>query len=258
MARIVLIHWKEAELEERVARLERAGHEVHGWHAVDGPGVLRALGRDPPDALVIDLGRLPSHGREVGVAVRTRKTTRHVPLVFVGGAPEKVERVKAVLPDATYVAWRSVRGAITRAMKRPLRSPVVPGSNLAAYAGTPLPKKLGIRDGASVALVGAPPRFERTLGTLPEGVTLRRDARAKTDLTLFFVRTARALEARIERLVPRAESAGLWIVWPKRGAGVPGDLTQAAVRRIGLAAGLVDFKICAVDETWSALRFTRR
>lgn len=258
MARVVLVHWKEAELAERVERLVGAGHAVDAWHEVDGAKVLRALGEDPPDVLVIDLGRLPSHGREVGVAVRTRKSTRAVPLVFVDGAKEKVERVRAVLPDAEYVTWRGIRGAITRATKARKRSPVVPSSNLAAYAGTPLPKKLGIRAGSSVALLGAPQGFDRVLRPLPDGVTIRRDARARTDLTLCFVRSTKELEGRIARLVPRAVHGGLWLVWPKRTSALAGDLTQQTVRRIGLAAGLVDFKVAAVDATWSGLRFTQR
>lgn len=258
MARICLIHWKEHELAERVARLVRAGHEVDAWHEVDGAKALRTLGSSPPDALVIDLSRLPSHGREVGVALRAQKATRRIPLVFVEGAPEKVERVKAVLPDATFATWGTIRGAVTRARKRAPKDPVVPSSNLAAYAGTPLPRKLGIKPSSVVALVGAPRGFEKTLGALPKGVTLRHDARGASDLTLYFPPSAKALEGRIERLIPRAAKGGLWIVWSKKTSGVVSDLTQAVVRRIGLAAGLVDFKVCAVDETFSGLRFTQR
>ena len=107
-------------------------------------------------------------------------------------------------------------------------------------------------------MLGAPDDFETTLGALPDDVRLRRDARAPTDLTLVFARSQRSLDGRIARLVPRAEKGGLWIVWPKQTSSLAGDLTQAAVRRIGLDAGLVDFKVCAVDATWSGLRFTRR
>ena len=176
--------------------------------------------------------------------------------MFVDGAQEKVARVKVILPDATFTTWRGVRGAITRATKRQPKTLVVPSSNLAAYAGTPLPKKLGIMPGSSVALAGAPADFENALGALPAGVTLRRDLRARTDLTLFFARSARELERRIARLKARAPRGGLWLLWPKQASGVGSDLTQATVRRIGLAAGLVDFKVGSVDATWSGLRFT--
>jgi hypothetical protein len=109
-----------------------------------------------------------------------------------------------------------------------------------------------------VALVGAPERFAGTLEGLPEDVTIRPDARGSADLTLWFVRSRRDLARRIARMAGRAEAGGLWILWPKRMSGVPTDLTQEDVRRAGLGAGLVDYKVCAVDATWSAFRFARR
>ena len=256
--RVCLIHWNESEIEERASRLETAGCEVDAWHRIDGAGALRDLGTTPPDAVVIDLSRIPSHGREVGVAIRARKTTRHVPLVFVEGAPEKVQRVRDVLPDAVYTSWRGIRGALKRAVTRPPKDPVKPDSNLAAYAKTPLPKKLGIREGTVVALVGAPAGFQTTLGELPADVTLRSNTRGRSDVTLWFVRSRKALEGRVSRMLGRAEKGGLWIVWPKKTSALACDLTQAVVREIGLAAGLVDFKVCRVDEIWAGLRFTRR
>ena len=104
----------------------------------------------------------------------------------------------------------------------------------------------------------APDDFEKTLGDLPEGVTLRRRAGGRNDLLIWFARSRAELERRVARIGEQAGRGGLWIVWAKKASGVSGDLTQAIVRRTGLAAGLVDYKVCAVDETWSGLRFTRR
>lgn len=129
---------------------------------------------------------------------------------------------------------------------------------MAAYAGTPLPKKLGINPGSAVGLVGAPEQFERTLGKLPAGVRLRRQARGHLDVTLWFVRSEKELVRRIARMGTFAATGGLWIVWPKKSSGVSSDLTQAIVRRAGLASGLVDYKIAAIDATWSGLKFTER
>jgi len=220
--------------------------------------VWKRLRQDPPEAVVIDLSRLPSQGRDVGVAVRKHKATRHVPLVFVDGETAKVDRVKQTLPDAVYTAWSRIQSALKRAIARPPTEPVVPQSSMEGYAGTPLPKKLGIKVGSVVVLIGAPPEFERTLGELPDDVTLRRHNRGRRDLTIWFTRSPKDLRRRIERMGNAAGDGGLWIVWPKKSSVEATDLTQALVRKIGLDAGLVDYKICAVDETWSGLKFTRR
>ena len=129
---------------------------------------------------------------------------------------------------------------------------------MAGYSGTPLVKKLGIKENAVVALVGAPRDFEKTLGRLPGGVTLRRRAGSRADLTLWFAKSARDLEGRIARMAASIGRDGLWIAWPKKASGVVTDLSEGLVRRSGLATGLVDYKICAIDATWSGLRFARR
>src|SRR5580700_10405896 len=99
MARIRLFHWKASEAEPLLAALKDAGHSVDYQEKLASPRELRD---HPPDAYVIDLSRLPSHGREVGVYLRGAKATRHVPIVYVGGEPEKIEYVRRALPDAAY------------------------------------------------------------------------------------------------------------------------------------------------------------
>ncbi|UCG89489.1 MAG: DUF3052 family protein [Gemmatimonadota bacterium] len=129
---------------------------------------------------------------------------------------------------------------------------------LAGYSGTPLPKKLGIKNGATVVLVGGPKGFESTLGPLPEGVTLRKQARGKCDMIIWFPKSRKDLERRVSELGALAGKGGMWIAWPKQASGVKSDLNQAIVRSSGLAVGLVDYKICAIDETWSGLKFAKR
>lgn len=255
--RIRLIHWKASECAERVQRLREAGCDEVDASPFAGPPSVRQLAAQPPLAVVIDLGRLPSQGREVGVALRLRKGTRSLPLVFVDGAADKVARVRQVLPDATFTSWPQIGTALRAALARPAAAVAVPDSIFAAYAGRPLTAKLGVREGAVVALVQAPDGFRASLGDLPEGVTLRAGARGGWDLMLWFVRTAVQLERGIG---PRARACHgpMWILWPKKRPGTTGDLTQQAVRARGLAAGLVDYKVCAVDATWSGLLFRRR
>ncbi len=134
-----------------------------------------------------------------------------------------------------------------------MTSPVLPRPTRVGYSATPLAKKLGIREASTVALVGA--SLEFTIPDLPSGVGLRRSARGQTDVTLWFVRSATELAARVADMAKRADKNALWICWPKRTSGVRTDVTERAVRTAGLANGLVDFKIVAIDETWSGLRF---
>jgi hypothetical protein len=256
MKRIRYVHWDPAESEERAERIRSAGYEVA--YGSISPDILKQLRNRPPAAVVIDLERLPSQGRDIGVALRTYKSTRNVPLVFVGGKPEKVARVEKLLPDAVFTSWNRIRGSLKRAIANPPKEPVVHKSALAAYSGTPLSKKLGIKESSKVALVGAPQGFEKTLAELPDNVSFRRRADCKCDLLIWFTRSRRDLESRIERLGNLAGKDGLWVMWPKKTSGKNTDLTQALVRRTGLASGLVDYKVCSVDTTWTGLRFARR
>lgn len=258
MSHIVLVHWKESEAEERAAGLRSAGHRVDLFCRQNDLVGLRRLRDSPPDAVVVDLGRLPSHGREVGAWLRRGKTSRHVPLVFVGGKSDKVAETRKLLPDATFAAWDEAAAAVAGALARPVQDPVVPGT-MDGYSGTPLPKKLGVKAGSTLALLGAPDDFEDTLGSLPEGVRIRRSARGRAELVLLFAETQAELRKRFpaaERTM--ADGGGLWIVWPKKSSGRSKDLGEAEVRRFGLDAGLVDYKICAVDKVWSGLKFARR
>lgn len=257
MSRLALIHWNSKEAEERAGRLRGAGHRVI---VVSDPKVdhLRAVRASPPQAFVIDLSRLPSHGRAVGVWLRQQKATRATALVFVGGERAKVAATRRLLPDAVYARWNEIRGALRRALQKPPTRPIVPGT-MAGYSGTPLPKKLAIRPGAVVALLGAPAGFERTLGALPEGARLQNHARGRPELALLFSKSQAELERRFAaaaRALP--EGGKLWLIWPKKTSGIESDLSEPVVRAFGLGRGWVDYKICAVDETWSGLLFSRR
>jgi hypothetical protein len=122
-----------------------------------------------------------------------------------------------------------------------------------------LPKKLGIAEGSRVALVGAPEGFERVLEPLPPGVRLMKQPRSNLDVVVFFVTRRAELSRRFPRLATVLHcDGGLWVAWPKRTAGVATDLSERDVREVGLGAGLVDNKVCAIDEVWSSLRFVYR
>ncbi|HET6350101.1 MAG TPA: hypothetical protein VFH88_13560, partial [Candidatus Krumholzibacteria bacterium] len=110
MTRIRLIHWNADEAKDRIRRLRAAGYQVD-YDALTSD-ILRGVRQRPPAALVIDLGRLPAHGREVALSMREYKGTRSVPLVFLEGEPEKVEKIRTLLPDAAFSSWPNAGGAI--------------------------------------------------------------------------------------------------------------------------------------------------
>jgi hypothetical protein len=129
----------------------------------------------------------------------------------------------------------------------------------AGYSGTPLAQKLGIKAGHSVALLKAPAGFETTLVGLPDGVTIRTAARGTNDVLVSFHTRRADLEKRLRLLVDAMDvDGGLWIAWPKKASGVPTDITEDTVRAVALPIGLVDNKVCAIDETWSGLRVVWR
>ena len=253
---IRLICWKADRAAELANELESAGFTVD-FSALDGAG-LRELRRSPPDAVVIDLGRLPAQGRDVGVMLRSAASSRHTPLVFLEGSEEKVAKAREVLPDAGYTPRGGMVESIRRAIAAPTADPIVPESTFAGYSGTPLPRKLGITSNSTTALVEAPADFESTLGELPPGVAVVRGATPEAGVTLWFLRSLSDLEKEIDRMAKTSGDGRLWICWPKKASGIVTDLSQNRVRSTGLASGLVDFKICAIDAIWSGLCFTRR
>ena len=128
------------------------------------------------------------------------------------------------------------------------------------YSGTPLVRKLGIKPEARLGLIAAPEGFDATLGGLPDGVSVRRRLGGQQfDVIVSFFARRSELERRLPRLVDALDpSGGLWIAWPKRASGVATDVTEHVVHELGLATGLVDNKVCAIDEVWSGFRFVYR
>lgn len=246
--RIHLIHWNAAEAAERLRELKALGYEAR-WQAEQGGPALRVLCAAPPEAFVIDLTRAPGNGCAVGMFLRQRRATRTVPLIFAGGTPEGVSRARKVLPDALYASWDRIATVLEEALGRPRTDVVVP-KTMDLWAGRPLPVKLGVRAGVSVRLFGAPAGFERRLGPLPRG--------GDVPLILVFARSQRELAGHFQSALREMGAHGrVWLIWPKQSAGAGSDVTLASVRGLARTAGLAESKICAIDEDWSGLLYTR-
>jgi CheY-like chemotaxis protein len=247
MARVVVVHFNPPNLDKRLARL--SGNDVESL-TPKGQADLKPLRESPPDAFVVDLDRRPSEGRSIAVQLRRYASTRNVPIVFAGGEADQVARVQNLLPDATYVPWVAVVTALKRA--EALEKPVVPAT-MDAYSQTELEPKLGVRDGTTVLLLGAPDGFGRAL---------RRAECVETgpaQLVMLFSPSVADLEREFAAASAAIAPGGsIWLCWPKKTSGLQSDLDQASVRRYGMNRGLVDFKVAAIDATWSGLRFARK
>jgi hypothetical protein len=258
MVAVRLICWNRDLAQERQVFLARAGFEVDA-----SPLVTSGLGgqfRDkPPAVVVIDLDRLPSHGREVAVYLRQGKATRRIPIVFAGGVEEKVARIRAELPDAVFAEWKAVGPAVKKALKLTPAEPVKPVAHMARYNGSPLARKLGLKPNATCALLGAPDGFEEQLGEIPEGMEFKPGISRQTSLAIWFVRSRLELEAAADLASLRMPEGGsVWIVHPKQAGRYRTDFNQNDVRAAALAVGLVDYKVCAVDDDWAGLKFARK
>ena len=256
MARLHLVHWDAPEGRRHQRALEALGHEVVYLDELTGTPLVRALRAGGVDLIILDLSRRPSHAREIAMSLRSRTTTRHIPLLFVDGEPEKVAAIRAVLPDAAYTTWGRMRTAIPAAIRTAPAAPFVPPDAL--YAGRTLVQKLGIAAGERVAVVAAPPGFAATLGALPAKATLTASVDATAGRVLWFLRSRAELQLAVARLVASLDRRVAWLIWPKKASGVTTDLDGNVVREAGLAGGLVDFKVCSVDATWSGLAFKRK
>ena len=129
----------------------------------------------------------------------------------------------------------------------------------AGYSGTPLPRKLGLKPGMDVAWIGAPAHFGDLIGPLPGDVRVKARASAPLDLVVIFVTRRSELARRLPALQRAvAPDGAVWAAWPKQASGVPTDVTENVVRDVALPLGLVDVKVCAIDETWSGLRLVIR
>jgi hypothetical protein len=254
---IRLVCWNEALAAERAEILTKAGLDVDA-SPFNPAGMITRLREDPPRVVLIDLDRLPSHGREVASALRNSKALRGIPIVFAGGAEDKLARIKTDLPDATFTAWPQAAAVVKRTLKKAPPVTVTPVAQMQRYAGSPLARKLDLKKGTKALLIAPEDGFTDLLGQ-PEDVEFQSKVTAHTTLMLWFVRTSLEMQHAFDiagtRMLPGCH---LWVLYPKKAGNIKTDFNQDDVRNAGLEQGLVDFKICSVDANWSGMKFARR
>jgi CheY-like chemotaxis protein len=257
MPRVLVVHWRAEDAEPALEVLRKGGFDA-ALAGADGARAIRAVREQQPAAVVIDLSRLPSHGREVAIELRKSAKTRQIPLIFLGGAPEKVDAIRALMPDASYCDIRELAKTVRAAIRNKPEAPVQPLAMMDRYKGRSVAQKLGIQAGSRVAVFDAPRDYAQILSSAPEGVEFQEDDASGCDIVLWFVREQNEFDARVRTMARQAAKAKLWVVWPKGKSTKTGAASENLIREAAIAAGLVDYKVCAVDERWSGLALCLR
>ncbi len=253
MARARIIHWRPEEAERLLEVVRSCGFTADYTESTRGADITRAIQECVPEVVVIDLSRLPSHGKEIGVWLRGRKATRHVPLIFVDGEPEKVAKVRDLLPDAAFVARQDLAGALGTAT--PNTQALVPPPIMERYGGRTVAQKIGMKPNSQATVMDPPRDYRKVIGELPDGAELVEDPDAPEAVTLWFIHEPEGFLAALPRMRTIATKTKLWVLWRK---GRKNGLNQNFVREAGIDSGLVDYKICSVSDVWSGMAFARK
>jgi CheY-like chemotaxis protein len=249
-----VIHWNAQEASALLSILRKHGLTVE-YDERFSTRLLQHCRSSPPSAFVIDLSRSPSHGREVAAVLRQSPKTRHVPIVFCDGQPDKTDRIRKIFPDATFCARDQVLAAVKSA--KPVENPIRPIAMMERFGNRTAAQKLGITKGSTIALIDPPRDALTALGEIPADVRFC-DEEEDRDVTLCFVHDIDSAREKLSGVRRLASKSRLWILWRKKGAAGASGVSGNLIREIGIDLGLVDYKICAVNDVWSAMVFAKR
>lgn len=239
-----MIHREVAEAAALAGRLRDKGYAAQPYLSL-GPKGFREIRAEPPDVILIDLMRLPSYGKAMGALLRESKSLREIPLAFLAGDPKKTAEVRRIFPDAEFAEWMDVPEALENAVRNARKAPLLPRVPSKSVAA-----KLGITGASVVVMLGAPAQCPLNL---PEGTRIGKRP-AEADVVMLWAHSEAGLDRELGRVAPLAEAGRrIWLLWPKRTSGVETSLTMPRVREIAIGHGLIDYKVCAVDATWSGI-----
>jgi hypothetical protein len=232
------------------------GFTVEGYVPVPGEGLKGLVEKRPPDALLICLDRLPSNGHAVGHHFRTRKATRGIPIVFVGGLPEKTEKIRKAFPHVHFCPWDTVSKTLDLAIANP---PVGMGplktSSYAEHTGRAIYEKLGIREGMRLALLGAPATLDKLVPDIPFEVDVTDQPERDTDVALWFARRPEEIEDGLAWITGRMAKPRVWIFYPRTLKKSASGLTWTSIMETAAAFGLAQYKLMRLNEDWSGVVF---
>lgn len=251
MARVLLFHWNPEEAGELVKRLESWGHVV-GWRGmrvnkgtkITSPYQFRA------EVIVFDLSRMPVYSKYQAQLTRKGRTTAHIPFVFVEGAADKVEALRRMFPEETFTDWKKLKGVLAKVKTTSLAARALPDT--VAEPVRELWQKLGLKAGSRVAMGDAPREFWTALGNVPEGIDYEAPL-ARADMAFFFVEDPDSLGQQLEAIERAGARIPVWVIY-RKGVGVK----MPELRAVMIDCGLIDCKICAVNQYWAGMLVKRK
>ena len=249
---VILLRWKDSEIHGLAARLKNC--TVTNYVPVPGEGMNGLQKYGLPDALVISLDRLPSHGRDIGYAFHKQKATRQVPLVYVGGDEDKIAKIRDLLPEASFTGWDRILATIHEAISNPAVTPPKPVRVVISEA--PLHQKIGLKADMHIALMNAPAPLEKLVPGLPQGIRIyEQPAADEVAMTLWFVRSTDEFECDLPAIAAAlGKKPRLWSFYQKgskKGFSWNGLLESAAIHRLS------QFKIMRLNDVWTGVAFGR-
>ncbi|WP_158748854.1 hypothetical protein [Acidobacterium sp. S8] len=255
-----LVSWNDEIARQHSQEISQLGYRVEASSLHGTSAYITHFSSLSPAIVLIDLDRLPSHGREVAIVLRRSKTTRHIPIVFAGGLEEKVARLHSELPDAVFTSWKQVKKALKQAITSPPIAPVHPVPHMQRWSHSSLTRKLGIFEKMDIALIGdMDGEIAEIIGELPEDAVLGSRITETTRLVLYVAHSLRETLAEVHHAQAHLpEGASFWIIHRKSAAKQRSDFNQNDVREAGLDGGFVDYKVCSVNSQWSGLKFARK
>jgi hypothetical protein len=253
--RVLLLHWKQEEIASLTGRIH--GFEILPYVPGKGAG-MKGLAAEPvPDVLLISLERQPSNGHAVAHVYHQRKATRHVPVVFAGGDPVKVAKIRAALPWARFCGWDTVSQVLAEAVANPIPS-IAAASQSSMSAQRPLYAKLGLTEGMHVALLAAPASLHRLVPDLPFELEIGEQPERDTTLTLWFVRSVGEVDDGFAWISSRMKRPRIWVFYARgKAKSKVGDtsLTWGLLSEKAAAFGLAQFKVLRLNEIWTGVAF---
>lgn len=247
MAKVMLFHWKKEEADARVEELRAWGHEV-AWRGMWANKEVKVTSprKFGPDVIVFDLSRMPVYSKGHAELTRTAKSTAHIPFVFVEGETEKVAALKKIYPGETFTDWKHLPKVLAKIKAgAPRAAPDLRGEPVRE-----LWQKIGIAAGKRVAIADAPREFYAALGKVPEGFEFQED-RAGAELVLRFFDDWDLYQRDLAEIARQTKICPVWIFYRK------GVLKMNALRELALGVGVVDYKICSVNQNWAGMLVTR-